>query len=889
MNRISTLLICNLICAVPCFLNGQQVSFTHQNLLNPVSGFTAYADCAVGMDGNGLDDVVRVGAKGIYIDYQQSDRSFSQQFHPVHVLSPPEWSICAGDLDNNGYNDLLFASTEVVSFVLANQDGASYSESVMQVPLISQRSTIADIDNDGWLDAFVCNDTSMSVPFRNQGLGLMFPDTTLIHTSSRPGSYSAIWTDYDNDRDLDLYISKCLSGAGPNNPDRINLLYQNDGAGSFSEVAGAAGIADNAQSWSTVFEDFDIDGDFDAFVVNHDFQNRLYRNNGDATFTDVIAASGIDAEDLGAFENASGDFNNDGFIDIFSELNYELYLGNGDLTFTAHDAPAPPGAIADLNNDGFLDILQNGQVWLNDGNNETHWLKVIPFGIASNRNGIGARVEIHGAWGIQVREVRSGQSFSPMSSLTAHFGLGLHDFVDSLVIKWPAGGITVIKDILADETYVVPEAECALARARLDNLHAELCPGDTMTLSAPDGFTRYLWSNGDTLQTTRVSENGKYYTLFIDSTGCVGLSAFTDVQTAKDAPPQIIALPARRICAGDRITLIASSGQNHLWSNGLEGDQIVVSSSGNYTVSIDAQCHSGSIMSEEYSIEFLAAPPPEVMNIVVGQGDSVLINTTGTNCHWYDQPVSGNLVHIGCQFQTSGLFNDTTYYVESHPIYPGVVQSGGAPDLTTSGGLSEQTGFMFFEAYEPFTLLSVRVYLPDGAAEGSRFVQLFSIDTLLAFKQFQVNTGWNTLDLNFEVPTGNFSLHCPQGKLYRDLDSLNYPYPLGDAGQVTASSFGLDFYYYFYDWQIKTQDFECISERVPVSVSATEISETNAEGRIDIFPNPTTGTLTVRTEIQQAVGASIQLFDVNGRMVYQQAFPALNEFSIRLDGVPSGR
>jgi hypothetical protein len=71
-------------------------------------------------------------------------------------------------------------------------------------------------------------------------------------------------------------------------------------------------------------------------------------------------------------------------------------------------------------------------------------------------------------------------------------------------------------------------------------------------------------------------------------------------------------------------------------------------------------------------------------------------------------------------------------------------------------------------------------------------------------------------------------------------------------------------------------------------VSATEISETNTEGRIDIFPNPTTGTLTVRTEIQQAVGASIQLFDVNGRMVYQQAFPALNEFSIRLDGVPSG-
>ncbi|MEZ4934143.1 MAG: VCBS repeat-containing protein [Saprospiraceae bacterium] len=151
------------------------------------------------------------------------------------------------------------------------------------------------------------------------GNGFIQLDQTLIDTYNRPGNYAAIWTDYDNDGDIDLYITKCKGGALPGDIDRTNLLYQNNGDGTFGEVAEQTGLADNAQSWSTVFEDFDNDGDFDAFIVNHDFKN-LYRNNGDGTFTDVIEQSGIDPDDLGAWENASGDFNNDGFMDIFSEL-----------------------------------------------------------------------------------------------------------------------------------------------------------------------------------------------------------------------------------------------------------------------------------------------------------------------------------------------------------------------------------------------------------------------------------------------------------------------------------------------------------------------------------------------------------------------------------------
>ena len=187
-------------------------------------------------------------------------------------------------------------------------------------------------------------------------------------------------------------------------------MYRNNGDGTFTEVGAQVGLDDNAQSWSTVFEDFDNDGDFDAFIVNHDFQNRLFRNNGNGTFTDIIAGSGINPNDLGAFENSSGDFNNDGYMDIYAEFINALYLGNGDLTFTGQDAPTKKGAIADLNNDGFLDLYHNNQLWLNDGN-ENHWLKVVPIGIQGNRNGIGVRVEIYGTWGKQIRELRSGQSW----------------------------------------------------------------------------------------------------------------------------------------------------------------------------------------------------------------------------------------------------------------------------------------------------------------------------------------------------------------------------------------------------------------------------------------------------------------------------------------------
>ncbi|MFT5053861.1 MAG: hypothetical protein ACI97X_000884, partial [Oceanospirillaceae bacterium] len=244
----------------------------------------------------------------------------------------------------------------------------------------------------------------------------------------------------------------------PGDPERTNGMYQNDGSGVFTEMAESINMADNEQSWATTFEDYDNDGDFDAFIVNHTDSNRFMLNDGTGYFTDIIATTGIDATDLGAWENASADFDNDGWVDILTEFDNALWLNNGDLTFTGQSLSFDDGGIGDLNNDGFLDVLNGSTIYMNDGN-ANNWVKINTLGVVSNKNGIGARVELYGDWGMQIREVRSGESFSPMSSLTTHFGIGQSTSIDSVIIKWPSGITTIIWDLDINSTHDIVEVD----------------------------------------------------------------------------------------------------------------------------------------------------------------------------------------------------------------------------------------------------------------------------------------------------------------------------------------------------------------------------------------------------------------------------------------------
>ncbi len=485
-----------------------QVSFTNQSGL--IGNYPDHSEVGVDMNGDYLDDYVRISANGIGIDYQRPDQTFNSVWIPMNIDNVPNWSIAAGDLDGNGINDFVLGNGQRVSFLIANADGTAFTEDDHPEYIFSQRSTMADIDNDGDLDSFVCHDVDLSHPYRNDGNANMTLDQTLIETIDAPGNYSAIWVDYDNDGDTDMFLTKCRQGAPPGDPYRDNAMYTNDGTGVFVENALDIGMRDNAQSWSTIFEDFDNDGDFDAFIVNHDFQNRFMLNDGTGNYTDIIGTTGIDPDDLGAWENQSGDFDNNGFVDIFSELAREIYLNNGDLTFTGINLPFDEGAIGDFNNDGFLDVVNDGNLYINDGN-ANNWVKVGLEGVESNINGIGARVEIVGDWGTQMREVRSGEGFSHMTSLIAHFGIGTSTTIDEIIVTWPSGTVDVVQNPDTNTQHIIVEGSSPLAITAFEIEGIQLYPNPTVDAlnfslnGLENTLVNVIDVNGKIVMTTRIS------------------------------------------------------------------------------------------------------------------------------------------------------------------------------------------------------------------------------------------------------------------------------------------------------------------------------------------------------------------------------------------------
>ncbi len=446
------------------------VSFTTQTI--PTSSNI----CAVvDMNKDYLDDIVTVQNNQITILDQKISGGFTTYVYPLATnVSIPDWSIAAGDFDRNSYNDLVLGNGSRVTVLKASDDGTDYSIIAYPESIFTQRTNFVDINNDGNLDLWACHDVNQSHPYRNDGAGNLNLDFSFFPTSNEGGNYATIWTDYDNDGDIDMYEAKCRGGATINDPKRINLLYNNNGQGIYTDVAPAAGVDDHAQSWSTAVEDFDNDGDLDFLLSNISDQNKFFRNNGDGTFTDIYATTGIAAQ-VGSWELQAADFNNDGWVDFFWQNGKEMYINNGDLTFTGMDLDFSEGAIGDLNNDGFLDVQFGNLVHYNVPN-ANNWITVNLEGVQSNRNGIGARVEIYGAWGKQIREIRSGQGFSHMSSLNAYFGIGAETQITQLIIRWPSGTVDVINNPSSNQRIMVQEGSAPLANANIKNSEFSLYP-----------------------------------------------------------------------------------------------------------------------------------------------------------------------------------------------------------------------------------------------------------------------------------------------------------------------------------------------------------------------------------------------------------------------------
>lgn len=482
-----------LILLAMCYFNlaHSQISFTNQTA-TLLSDTTIYSGCAMGiadMNGDTLDDIIRLNAaKDLYIHYQKSDGSTFDDYSYGSTSTTKQWSMCIADVDSNGYNDILTGGlNNQLTYLQANSTGNAYSlTEILDDTLFLQGSNFVDIDNNGTTDLFACHDVGLSKPYSNDGLGNLTYDLGLINAvstipSDNSGNYGSVWTDYDNDGDLDMYLSKCRGGvSNPLDGRRVNQLFQNDGNGNYTDVAEAAGLRPLAQSWATDFADVDNDGDLDCFILNHDISSGIYENNGNGTFTNVTSTSGISAEIAsiaGGIQCMFKDFDNDTYVDLLVTTSgqHKLFRNDGDFTFTLISDAFPTSlniqsaVVGDLNNDGALDVYAGfassynnpnsnrpDKVYIND-ESTNNYLRVLLKGDNNNINAIGSRIELYGSWGVQVREIRSGESYGIMNSFIAHFGLGDVPTIDSLIVSWPVGQIDKYYDVDINQTLCIED------------------------------------------------------------------------------------------------------------------------------------------------------------------------------------------------------------------------------------------------------------------------------------------------------------------------------------------------------------------------------------------------------------------------------------------------
>ncbi|WP_047548953.1 FG-GAP-like repeat-containing protein [Psychroserpens sp. Hel_I_66] len=483
--------------------------------IQPIS-IGGYDLTVVDMDGDHLDDIVSASSSSVNIHYQLSTGGFNE----VNVPTPnanflPGWSMAAADFDRNGKTDLLYAAGSGVTFMKSNNSGTGFTQQSTSEYVFSQRSNFADINNDGNLDAFVCHDVAPNVYFINDGSG----NLTFYQSSVTPGApvnlgdfpsggnYGSIWIDYDNDRDLDMFIAKC----GGSVDRRKNNMLTNNGDGTFFENAATLGLDDPMQTWSSSWADYDNDGDMDLFVGASSGAHKLLRNNGNSTFTDVTAGAGITAPT--GHENISHDIDNDGYIDII--CNGTILYGKGDLTFEDADGNQlnyKNGSIGDLNNDGFLDAYYNGNIYWNL-TTDNNWITINTVGVASNIDGIGARVELHTANGTQIRDVRSGEGFEYMSTLNTHFGIGTLTEIDQIIIYWPSGVIDIINDPAINAPLEVVEgATLTLENSIVNDLVIYPNPTkDILNISSINGLENAIYTifdiNGKRILNSKLTQN----------------------------------------------------------------------------------------------------------------------------------------------------------------------------------------------------------------------------------------------------------------------------------------------------------------------------------------------------------------------------------------------
>ncbi len=292
-------------------------------------------------------------------------------------------------------------------------------------------STFTDLDRDGYPDLAIAADFTTSQVFWNNGDGTFTDGTLAANVGTGEDAMGLAIGDYDGDGLLDMFTTNLVNVPGEIDDHNGNRLYRNNGDRTFTDQTDVAGVRNSGWSWGTTFLDHDNDGDQDLAITNgwpFSFdRSRLFQNDN-GVFTDISIASGI----------------TDGVCPCSSTGDQ----GRGLLSF-------------DYDNDGDLDIFitKNGEqavLYRNDGGDDNDWLRIDVEGTVSNRDGIGTFItldpDINIAGDEIVREVRAGSNFLSQNEFTAHFGLGANAAnIDRVTIAWPSGTVQELTNVSVNQ------------------------------------------------------------------------------------------------------------------------------------------------------------------------------------------------------------------------------------------------------------------------------------------------------------------------------------------------------------------------------------------------------------------------------------------------------
>lgn len=885
------------------FISGigySQVSFEDQTLVyNPNLQFHsgscgAFADA----NGDGLDDLIVIDrSTHMHIGYNMgAGFPMNWQLGPK-VSSSREYLCLLSDLNNNGIREVITSGAYSRTKIYNQQSNGTYNfKQQIKRSILAQGGNTIDLNQDNFLDLFVCSDDDGNMIALNTNGSLNveenFIDWSTNPISNNSGNYASEWADYNGDGLLDLSIAKCRLGVNdPTDPQRINRLFIRQQDGTYIDEAKSRNVNIGWQSWTTSTIDYDNDGDFDLFVSNHDFNHQLLVNDGNGYFSEVNFTK-LPVNNF-SYQSIIRDYDNNGFQDILivgQGVNL-LLTGAADGQFGVIGNPlgrsANSAIVGDINQDGKIDIMAMhsrginnpgvipDEIFINTTANKNTFIDIQLIGTTSNRDAVGTLIKLYSNVGVQTQVIQSGESYGITNSYTRHFGLGENPIVDSLVVQWPSGNKDVIFPKNINTMYVLKEGFCFKDNITLVDSTAYLC-GDSVTIEGPTGQSNYLWSTGDTTKNLLVGKPGVYVLTFNDDEGCNVRSNPVLVQNGIIGGNLFSENIITSGCFGKVIKLNAPSASKILnWSTGDVGPSISVDTSALIYLSVIDQC--GISYFDSLDINIVDPTIKEYRGDTVAMGENAQLYAEGEGMSWFISATSPTQIYNG---NTLSLFNveeSRAYYAEQEVSRYTSSAIGGILDEQASLTSSFNNYGLALSAIDNVLLKSAKVY---ALVPGEREVIIDKMGQLVFQKSFDLKQGWNDIEFNLEIlPNEVYNLSTSIGinfanfgtdgpELSQNISNLNYPYLIGNSLILTGETNGAEVYPYFYDIQIESNPITCKSERQAVwvyldkDVSSIDLDE----DKIQIFPNPVIDKVIIKSETALSQ-MDYYLYDINGLLL----------------------